>query len=368
MLATGGSSSGVGTALSFWAASVGTETSGSIMNPAAQTGLVAIKPTVGRVSRHGVIPITADQDTPGPMTRSVRDAAILFGAIAGPDSKDPATTRCAPPPGNDYTAFLDARALRGARLGVPRAFYVDAIVPPGATVASGGLRDAQKARLAVALDALRAAGAVVVDPADLPSVLDRDPLTNLVAFPICTIEPRGEDASCSTVFRYGMKRDFGTWLASLGASAPVKSLAELRAWNTAHAKLGTLRYGQTLLDASDAIDLDADRTRYEADRARDLRLTRANGIDAALAEHRLDALVFAGAGASDVTARAGYPSVMVPFGLVELPAEPPYPAGFAARSSPFAIRFTGRACDEPRLIALAYAFEQATKARVPPRP
>jgi amidase len=142
----------------------------------------------------------------------------------------------------------------------------------------------------------------------------------------------------------------------------------LRRWNDVHAKEGTLRYGQALLDASDAMDVEHDRARYEADRAKDLALTRTHGIDAAMDAHRLDALLFAGSGNSDVAARAGYPSVMVPYGLVELPAEPPLPAGAAAKPVPFAIRFTGRACDEPKLIALAYAFEQATKARVVPQP
>lgn len=128
-LATGGSSSGIGTAASFWAANVGTETSGSILSPANQNMLVGIKPTVGRVSRHGVIPITADQDTPGPLARTVRDAAILLGALEGaaPDPNDPATRTCQPPPRRDYTAYLKADALKGARIGIPRAFYVDPV-------------------------------------------------------------------------------------------------------------------------------------------------------------------------------------------------------------------------------------------------
>ncbi len=125
VLNTGGSSSGVGTNVSFWAGNVGTETSGSILSPSQQNFLVGIKPTVGRVSRYGVIPITADQDTPGPMTRSVRDAAILLGALEGktPDAQDTATKVYTPPANNDYTAFLDAASLRGARIGIPRAFF-----------------------------------------------------------------------------------------------------------------------------------------------------------------------------------------------------------------------------------------------------
>ena len=139
-LATGGSSSGIGTAASFWAANVGTETSGSILSPANQNMLAAVKPTVGRVSRYGVIPITADQDTPGPMARTVTDVAILFGALesAAPDPNDPATKTCTPPPARDYTRFLKRDGLKGARIGIPRAFYYDKITLPGAHGASRG--------------------------------------------------------------------------------------------------------------------------------------------------------------------------------------------------------------------------------------
>ena len=144
-LQTGGSSSGIGTAASFWAANVGTETSGSILSPSNQNMLVGIKPTVGRVSRHGVIPITADQDTPGPMARSVADAATMLGALEGasPDPDDAATRTCTPPPGRDYTKFLDATALKGARLGIPRAYFYDKLSLPGDKEPRGGLTDPQ---------------------------------------------------------------------------------------------------------------------------------------------------------------------------------------------------------------------------------
>src|SRR6185295_3983457 len=145
-LNTGGSSSGGGTAANFWAANVGTETSGSILSPSNQNMLAGIKPTVGRISRYGVIPITADQDTAGPMAKSVSDAAILFGALesAAPDPNDPATRTCTPPPGRDYTRFLNRDGLRGARIGIPRAFFYDRITPPGETDPRGGLADDQK--------------------------------------------------------------------------------------------------------------------------------------------------------------------------------------------------------------------------------
>src|SRR5262245_21191884 len=164
-LATGGSSSGIGTAASFWAANVGTETSGSILSPANQTMLVGIKPTVGRISRYGIIPITGDQDTAGPMARTVTDAAILFGALEGaaPDPHDPATTTCAPPQNRDYTPHLKRDGLKGARIGIPRAFYYDKATPPGETAARGGLTAEQAKVMADAIEVLRGEGAIIVD-------------------------------------------------------------------------------------------------------------------------------------------------------------------------------------------------------------
>ena len=369
VLATGGSSSGIGTAASFWAANVGTETSGSILNPASQTMLVGIKPTVGRVSRYGVIPIAADQDTPGPMARSVADAALMLGVLEGaaPDPNDPATQACQPPPRNDYTASLRRDALKGARIGIPRAFYYDAVQAPGARGTSGGLNDRQRTVMTDAVEALRREGAVIVDPADIPSVAAADPAENLLSWGICSGpgDAKGRDEDCSVVFKYGMKRDFNAWLRSLGNRAPLKTLTELRAWNRARESTGTLKYGQAQLDNSDEMDLVADKARYEADRAKDVRLTGPNGIDAALKQHTLDALLFPGPLGAALAARPGYPSIVVPFGLVPVP-EAGFPAGFSPKPAPFGVTFTGTACSEPRLIELAYAFEQATKRRVPP--
>jgi amidase len=356
VLGTGGSSSGIGTAASFWAANVGTETSGSILSPANATMLVGIKPTVGRVSGWGVIPITADQDVPGPMARTVADAAILLGALEGraPDPNDPATTRCERPPNGDYTAFLRADGLRGARIGIPRAFYYDSVRVPGSGEWRGGLSGERRAAMAEAIEVLRGLGATIVDPADIPSVLDPDPANNLLA------------AGSSSVLRYGMKRDFDAWLATLGPAAPVRTLTELREWNLRNERAGTLKYGQALLDASDALDLDAARAEYEADRARDLRLSGAHGIDAAMTAHRLDALLFPGSGGAGISARPGYPTVIVPFALVGAEPDARFPEGFAPNPAPFGVSFAGMACSEPRLIELAYAFEQATRRRVAP--
>jgi amidase len=369
-LPTGGSSSGIGTAVSFWAASVGTETSGSILSPSNQTMLAGIKPTVGRVSRYGIIPITADQDTAGPMARSVADAALMLGTMEGaaPDPNDPATHTCTPPPGRDYTRFLDRGALKGARIGIPRAFFYERTTAPGGAEPRGGLTAGQHAAMEEAIAALRQHGAVIVDPADIPSVVDPDREKNFLSWNICSgVESgRGRDRSCSITFKYGMKRDFNAWLATLGAAAPVSTLTELRRWNIDHHSAGTLKYGQQNLDISDEMDLERDRRRYETDRQRDLFLGGAHGIDEALRRHSLDALVFPGSTGAALAARPGYPTVIVPFAHVPNQPTPPFPAGFEPRPAPYGVSFTGTACSEPRLIALAYAFEQATRRRAPP--
>lgn len=404
ILQTGGSSSGIGTAANFWAGNVGTETSGSILSPANQNMLAAVKPTVGRISRHGVIPIVADQDTPGPMAKYVMDVAIMMGVLEGnaPDPNDAATKVCTPPPGNDYAKLLRADGLKGARIGIPRKNYYEPFTIPGTDRPRGGLNPVQTKVMDEAIAALKAAGAVVID-VDIPSILEKEPKENLLT------------AGSSIVLSYGMKRDFNKWLASLGPAAPVKSLTELREWNKAHEKMGAIKYGQTLLDASDALDLEKERARYEADRARDIRLGGTNGIDAAVKAHNLDALLFPGPSSAGIASRPGYPTVLVPFGMIpntpgnfggrggrggapgtaspatpaattstatttatpastpatttaaSPPAPPaPLPPGFDPKPQPYGVGFTGPACSEPRLLQVAYAFEQATKKRVPP--
>lgn len=376
-LGTGGSSSGIGTAASFWAANVGTETSGSILSPANQNMLAAVKPTVGRVSRYGVIPITADQDTAGPMARSVTDVAILLGVLEGaaPDPNDSATNRCTPPQSRDYVRFLNPKGLQGARIGIPRAYFYDKATPPGAKEPRGGLNEDQAKVMAEAIAILKQQGAVIVDPADIPSVLASNPSDNFLSWSMCggLDNGKGKDADCSIVFKYGMKRDFNGWLATLGPKAPVKTLTELRQWNVAHQKAGAIKYGQALLDISDEMEVQADRTRYQADREKDLRLSAAEGIDAVMKQHQLDAILFPGGSGASIAAKPGYPTVMVPFGFVpnapfaggRAPAAA-FPAGFDPKPAPYGVGFTGMACSEPRLLELAYAFEQATKRRVPP--
>ena len=196
-LNTGGSSSGTGTAANFWAANVGTETSGSILSPSNQNMLAAVKPTVGRVSRYGVIPITADQDTAGPMAKFVADAAILLGALesASPDPNDAATSRCTPPPNRDYTPHLKADGLKAARIGIPRAFYYNPVTPPGAKEPRGGLNADQTKVMTEAIEILTKQGAVIVDPADIPSVVDTDAKNNFLTWNTCSgvDNARGKD-------------------------------------------------------------------------------------------------------------------------------------------------------------------------------
>jgi amidase len=369
-LATGGSSSGIGTAANLWAASVGTDTGGSVISPSNANMLVGIRPTIGRISRHGVIPITADHDTAGPMTRTVTDAAVMFGALEGAtaDPNDPATKTCVPPPARDYTKYLNAGGLKGARIGIPRAFYYDRITVAGEERPRGGL-DAEQAKLmADAIAVLKQQGAVIVDPADIPSFVEEDPAANFLRWDYCSSgdQGKGKDAGCSINFKYGMKRDFNAWLSSLGPSAPVKTLTELREWNLKHTKAGAIRFGQSRFDISDEMDVHADKARFDADHIKDWRLSREKGIDGVIDTHKLDAILTPGGSGAGLAARAGYPIIVVPFGFVPNAPTPAFPAGFDAKPAPYGVGFTGKACSEPRLIELAYAFEQATKRRVPP--
>ncbi len=280
------------------------------------------------------------------MARTVTDAAILLGALEGaaPDPNDPATKTCTPPPGRDYTKFLDTGALKGARIGIPRIFFYDKVTPPGGKEPRGGLNADQAKVMADAI---------------------------ALSWNICSgwSDAKGKDADCSISFKYGMKRDFNKWLASLGPSAPVKTLTELRQWNLTHTKASAIKYGQSNLDISDEMDVQADKARYEADRAKDIALAGTHGIDEVMKANNLHALLFPGGSGAGIAARPGYPTVMVPFGMVpNAPTAPaaPFPEGFNAKPSPFGVSFTGMSCSKPRLLALAYAFEQATKRRVPP--
>jgi len=360
-LTPGGSSSGPGIAVGANLAEVGigTETSGSILSPGTANGLVGIKPTVGLISRDGIIPITADQDTAGPLARTVTDAAIVLGVIAGFDPKDPATAACLTP-GNcfsDYTRFLDARALVGARIAVPP-------FPVNRTAVMNN-----------AIAVLRAQGATVdlvaALAAQLPGCPSRPPAANYPPQP-----------GCSTVLNYGFKRDLNQYFADhVRRSFPVHSLGDVVNFNTAHMPAAT-KYDQDLAVFSQMFDTSAgspDTLRYQSDRAQDITRSRSailsvlNGTDRVPGTaDDYDALLFSGNSGAGTPAKAGYPSIVVPGGVFVndptqlTPPQPPFPAGFNAKDGPAGVTFSGRAFSEPRLIALSYAFEQATHYRFPP--
>jgi len=304
------------------------------------------------------------------MARTVADAAVMLGALESPapDPNDPATRTCTAPPGRDYTRFLRPDGLKGARIGLPRAFYFERVTLPGEDRTRGGLGAEQAKLMAEAIAVLKQQGAVVVDPADVPSFIDKDPNANFLLWDYCSggNQGKGHDTTCSVNFKYGMKRDFNHWLASLGPNAPVKTLTELRQWNLGHAKAGAIRYGQSRLDISDEMDLDADRARFEADHRKDLLLSRTHGLDSVLKANNLDAILTPGGNGAGLAARAGYPIIVVPFGMAPNSFGGAFPAGFAVKTTPFGVAFTGAACSEPRLIEIAYAFEHATQRRVPP--
>jgi amidase len=357
VLTPGGSSSGPGIAVAanLAAIGVGTETSGSILSPGTANMLVGIKPTVGLISRDGIIPIVADQDTAGPLTRTVRDAAILLGAMAGFDPRDPATEACLIP-GNcfsDYTRFLDPRALDGARIGVPSNFPVN-----------------RTAIINNAINVLRAQGATVDVIVPLATQLggcpSRPPAANYPPMP-----------GCSTVLNYGFKRDLNQYFEDhVRRSFPIQSLEDVVNFNAAHMPAAT-KYDQDLAVFSQMFDISAgsqDTLRYQSDRAEDIRRSRA-AIAAALSgpdatpgtADDYDALLFSGNSGAGTPAKAGYPSIVVPGGFFDNNlVTPAFPPGFVAQPGPAGVTFSGPAFSEPRLIALAYAFEQATHYRVPP--
>ena len=354
-LTPGGSSSGPGIAVAANLAEVGigTETSGSILSPGTANGLVGIKPTVGLISRDGIIPITADQDTAGPLARTVTDAAIVLGAIAGFDPNDPATAACLLP-GNcfsDYTQFLHKNALKGARIAVPP------FPANRATVMNN------------AIAVLQAQGATVTLipalAAQLPGCPSRPPAANYPPL-----------AGCSTVLNYGFKRDLNKYIADhVRASFPIHSLQDVVNFNIAFGP-GATKYDQDLAIFSSLFDtgpLSADTLRYLSDRATDISLSHAailsvlNGPDGiAGTADDVDALLFSGNSGAATPAKAGFPSIVVPGGVFQNVVTPPFPAGFNAKDGPAGVTFSGRAFSEPRLIALAYAFEQATHLRTPP--
>ncbi len=332
-----GSSSGSGAAVAanLCAVAIGTETDGSIISPSTVNGIVGLKPTVGLVSRAGIIPISASQDTAGPMARTVTDAAILLSAIAGIDPRDQATALSSGKMESDYTKFLRPDGLRGARIGVVRRLF-----QPGAR--SEGLMTA-------VIAAMKEQGAEIIDPTDIP-----------------TLGQFGD--SEFEVLLYEFKAGLNAYLAQLGPSAPVRTLEEIIAFNEANKAKELPFFGQETFLKAQAKGPLTEPAYLEAV-AKNHRLARAEGIDAVMTELRLDALVGPSGGpagktdliygdrgvggSSSLAAVAGYPNITVPAGAV---------AGL-----PAGISFFGRAFSEPTLLRLAYAFEQATRHRRPPK-
>ena len=319
---TGGSSAGsaVAVACNFCTVSVGTETSGSILNPSNLGGIVGLKPTVGLISRSGILPLSNSQDTAGPMARTVGDTVLLLNALAGEDKEDAATRTGSGKRHKDYTAFLNAEGLRGARIGIPRDYYFEELTEEQLAIFNG------------TLDVMRELGAIIVDPADIRTA---------------------REIKYSSVVLNELKSSLGAYLAKLGPGAKIRSLKEIIDFNHAH-PVQTLRYGQsTLIDAEYTTSGTLTEPQYLQDRLTDLRLCKEEGMDATIREHKLDALLFPADFGARITSRAGYPSIVVP-------------AGYTSAGVPFGITFAARAYEEPVLISLAYSFEQHHNIRRPP--
>ena len=332
-----GSSSGSGAAVSanLCVAAIGTETDGSIVCPANANGVVGIKPTVGLTSRTGIIPISHTQDGAGPLARTVRDAAIVLGTMVGVDAEDAASSLSQGKGLNDYTKFLDPKGLNGARIGVVRKYF--------------GFSDSVDRLMEGSLSVLKSQGAVLVDPVE--------------------IETLGKfDESEFTVFLYELKTNLNKYLERLGPSAPVKNLREVIAFNEKNRDKEMPFFGQDIFVHSEAKGPLSEKEYVDA-LAKNRLLARAEGIDAVMDKHKLDALVaptgspawptdlvngdHSGGGSSNAAAVAGYPNINVPAGNLW--------------GLPVGLSFFGRAWSEPTLIRLAYAFEQATKARITPK-
>jgi amidase len=332
-----GSSSGTGSAIAanLAAIGIGTETDGSVVCPSSASGLVGIKPTLGLISRAGIIPIAHSQDTSGPMARTVRDAAILLGVLTGADERDPITKSSRTKGHADYTRFLDAGGLKGARIGVARQYF--------------GFNDATDKLMKEAIDLIKSLGATIVDPAN--------------------IKTNGKfDATENDVLQYEFKTDINKYLAGAPSSVTSRTLADLIKFNEEHRAQEMPFFGQEIFEQSQKRGPLSEK-KYRDALAKNHRLARTEGIDATLAKHKVDAIIaptggpvwatdlvngdhFTG-GYSSASAVAGYPHITVPAGL--------------AFGLPVGISFFGGAWSEPALIKFAYAFEQGSKARQKPR-
>ncbi|MBC9883206.1 amidase [Bradyrhizobium sp. INPA01-394B] len=351
----GGSSSGsaVAVAAGLCAASIGTETSGSLLHPASRNGLVTVKPTVGLISRAGIVPIAHSQDTAGPMTRTVRDAAMLLNVLAAKDPRDPATERQRRPA--DYTADLARDAMKGARIGVPSdpadplndCYYGK--LPPDATKLMAHVIKVLEDLGATIIRASMPTRGWIGGPGTNMAVLNRNPLSR----------NKGNLSPASIVFLYELKYGLNLYLRNWATNTDIKTMADVIAFNAAHAK-EALRFGQDLFLAADLTKGNLSEREYKSARAMDLLAAKTHGMDAYMNQHRLDAVLFPGATGAAIAAKAGYPSVMVPAGFVsgaDGKDTPDYPLG---------VTFAGRAWSEHKLLRIAYAYEQASAMRKPP--
>jgi amidase len=355
VVSPGGSSSGsaVAVAAGLCAASIGTETSGSLLYPASQNGLVTVKPTVGLISRAGVLPITHSQDTAGPMTRTVRDAALLLNVLAAKDPLDPATRRQRRPA--DYTADLTKDAMKGARIGVPsdpadplNDRYFGKLPPKWDQVVADAIKVIEDLGAVVVRASMPTAG-WMAGPGTTMAVLNRNPLS----------KNNGNPMMQWIVLIYELKRDLNFYLRDWAINTDMKTIADIVAFNEANAGKA-MRFGQDLFLAANSTRGDLSEREYKSARAMDLLAAKTRGMDAYMDRHNLDAVLFPGSVGSGIAAKAGYPSVMVPAGFIsgaDGKDTPDYPLG---------VMFAGRAWSEHKLLRLAYAFEQTSHMRKPP--
>lgn len=313
----GGSSagSGAGIAANFAAGAIGTETDGSILSPASSNSLVGIKPTVGLISRTGIIPISHSQDTAGPMTRTVEDGAILLGALTDKDDEDPATAMNSDRI-NDYTTYLNRDGLKSARIGVPRNYFNE-------------LDEQELLLIDQALEDMKGLGATITDSFHLPV-----------------------DLADSSVLFHEFKNGVDAYLGKLTSNSSVQSLRDVINFNQTNAN-EALEYGQTILIKSETKSGTLTEAEYIKDRLTDLNQCQET-IQKVMEEQKLDVLLFPNNNGSSIAARAGYPSITVP-------------AGYTNKGKPVGVTFTGGAFSEAKLIELAYSYEQATKHRKEPK-
>lgn len=318
---TGGSSagSGVSVAANLCAAAVGTETSGSIISPACCNSIVGIKPTLGMISRTGIVPIAHSQDTAGPMARTVEDAAILLGFMTDIDIADPVTYKSKARVFSDYTQFLDMSGLKGVRIGVPRYIYKE-------------LNEEETEMMHQCIAEIKKLGAEIVEDKDLDTY---------------------EKLQNYDVLIYEFKSDLNAYLSTLGDSTHMRSLNDIIGYNKNHAEKA-LKYGQTILEQSEGTSGSLTDPEYINAKLQDLILSTTEGIDKFMLENKVDAMLYPSTAGVSMAAKAGYPSIAVP-------------AGYCKDGKPFGITFSAEAFSEPKLLKLAYAYEQATNKRVMPK-